>query len=71
MDEDHEILTNKRQILESKAVALQRLVDHINVELTANNLQHVESIVNNLNHAFTILSDIEKAKSHRKRRTTW
>ncbi|CAG8664464.1 6783_t:CDS:2, partial [Racocetra persica] len=44
MDEDNEILTNKCQILESKAVALQRLVDHINVELIANNLQHVESI---------------------------
>ncbi|CAG8454912.1 13995_t:CDS:2, partial [Cetraspora pellucida] len=71
MNEDYENISNKHQILESKATELQCLVDYINEELIANNLQHVDAIINNLNNAFTILSDIEQSKSQRVQCTTW
>ncbi|CAG8445736.1 7597_t:CDS:2 [Cetraspora pellucida] len=70
-NENYGNIIKKHQILESKILALQRLVDHLNEERIANNLQHVEAVVNNLNRAFTILSDIEKAKNQRTRSTTW
>ncbi|CAG8838748.1 10741_t:CDS:1, partial [Gigaspora margarita] len=41
------------------------LVDHVNEELNANNLQHVEAIIYNLDHALQLSQDIEKAKNQR------
>ncbi|CAG8707014.1 19215_t:CDS:2 [Cetraspora pellucida] len=64
-NENYENIIEKHQILESKILALQCLVDHLNKKRIANNLQHVEAVVNNLNCAFTIFSNIEKAKNQR------
>ncbi|CAG8643767.1 6671_t:CDS:2, partial [Racocetra persica] len=61
----------RREKVEFKIVELNRLIDHINKEWSANNLNHVEAIVNNLDRAFTILKDIDKAKNKRLRDTTW
>ncbi|CAG8695212.1 4702_t:CDS:2, partial [Cetraspora pellucida] len=35
---------NRRQEVETKIAALNRLVEHLNIELAANNLRHVESV---------------------------
>lgn len=70
-NKSYEHIAATRQRLEPKVAALQRLVDHVNEEFSANNLQHVEAIINNLDRAFTILSDIEKEKNKKLRGTTW
>ncbi|CAG8808475.1 10300_t:CDS:1, partial [Cetraspora pellucida] len=62
---------NRRQEIESKIALLNRLVGHLNTELTSNNLQHVEAIINNLGHAFTVITDIETAQNRRQRIPTW
>ncbi|CAG8786521.1 43781_t:CDS:2 [Gigaspora margarita] len=70
-NENEEDITKRWQKIESKLVAIQHLVVHINEELNANNFQHIEAIINNLDGAFTIISDIEKAKNQRVRYIIW
>ncbi|CAG8777600.1 8337_t:CDS:1, partial [Gigaspora margarita] len=50
------------QHYKSKICALQCLVEHLNNELSANNLQHVEGMVNIMKHIFTIINDIESSQ---------
>ncbi|CAG8488132.1 15860_t:CDS:1, partial [Cetraspora pellucida] len=63
--------THKRKYIERhekvkfKIVELNCLIDYINKEWSANNLNYIEAIVNNLDHALTILKDIDKAKNKR------
>ncbi|CAG8583235.1 7640_t:CDS:1, partial [Gigaspora rosea] len=54
---------NRCQEIESKIALLNRLVGHLNIELTSNNLQHVEAVINNLDRAFTIITDIKIAQN--------
>ncbi|CAG8762915.1 12596_t:CDS:1 [Gigaspora rosea] len=54
---------NRRQKVETKIAALNRLVEHLNIELAANNFRHVESVANNLGRAYTIINDIETSKN--------
>ncbi|CAG8820666.1 21421_t:CDS:1, partial [Dentiscutata erythropus] len=46
----------------SKIVALERLVNHLNDEPSANNLKHVKNVVDNMKHIFTIIEDIETSQ---------
>ncbi|CAG8603857.1 11442_t:CDS:2, partial [Scutellospora calospora] len=55
--------TEQCQEMKSKIALLDSLVNHLNIELTNNNLQHVEAVVNNLGCVFTIINDIEIAKA--------
>ncbi|CAG8693711.1 2671_t:CDS:2 [Cetraspora pellucida] len=63
--------TERCQEMKSKIALLNSLVNHLNIELTNNNLQHVEAVVNNLGRVFTIINDIEIAKARRQRVSTW
>ncbi|KAF0550426.1 hypothetical protein F8M41_024551 [Gigaspora margarita] len=70
-NENEEDIIKRQQKIESKLATLQHLVDHVNEELNANNLQHVEAIIYNLNHALQLSQDIEKAKNQRMQHMTW
>ncbi|CAG8799257.1 20920_t:CDS:2 [Cetraspora pellucida] len=59
------------QQCKSKIVALERLVKHLNDELSENNLQHIENVVNNMKHTFTIIDDIESSQHKRRCSNTW
>ncbi|KAF0519156.1 ATP-dependent DNA helicase pif1 [Gigaspora margarita] len=59
------------EALEGFFGALYSKVGHLNIELTSNNLQHVEAVINNLGHAFIIITDIETAQNRRRRIPTW
>ncbi|CAG8852595.1 45491_t:CDS:1, partial [Gigaspora margarita] len=50
------------QLCKSKIVVLEHLVEHLNNELSANNLRHVSNIVNNMKHTFTIADDIKSSQ---------
>ncbi|KAF0527757.1 hypothetical protein F8M41_013486 [Gigaspora margarita] len=67
---DENIDPELRQHCKSKICALQRLVEHLNDELSANNLRHVEGVVNNMKHTFTIIDDIESSQCKRRRSET-
>jgi hypothetical protein len=60
-----------RETCEMKVAAVKRMAEHLEQELSANNLQHVSRVVNNLDHLFTMLGDIESSRRKRRRDQTW
>jgi hypothetical protein len=68
-DETHD--PDIRQNCELKVAALKRMADHLEQELSVNNLQHVSGVVNNMDRLFTMLDDIESARRKRRRDRTW
>jgi hypothetical protein len=72
MGEDNEILDLEiRQVCELKVAAIRRMAEHLEQELTANNLRHVMRVVNNTSHLFTMLDDIEMAQRRQLGNSTW
>ncbi|CAG8693327.1 1136_t:CDS:2, partial [Cetraspora pellucida] len=59
------------QQCKSKVVTLERLVKHLNDELSANNLRHVKNVVDNMKRTFTIIDDIESSQRKRRCSNTW
>ncbi|CAG8855660.1 33165_t:CDS:1, partial [Gigaspora margarita] len=59
------------QICEHKVAALKRMVNHLEQELSANNLNHVSRVVSNMDKVFKMLNDIETAQNRRRRNPTW
>ena len=60
-----------RETCEMKVAAVKRMAEHLEQELSANNLQHVSRVVNNLDHLFTMLGDIESSRRKWLRDQTW
>ncbi|CAG8674983.1 6534_t:CDS:1, partial [Cetraspora pellucida] len=67
---DENIDPELRQYCESKISALKRLVEHLNNELSKNNLRHIEGVINNMKHTFTIIDNIESSQHKKRRRET-
>ncbi|CAG8803937.1 2353_t:CDS:1, partial [Cetraspora pellucida] len=73
MDNDSFIINENNENLDpklyqdckSKIVALEHLVNHLNDELSANNLKHVKNVVDNMKCIFTIIEDIETSQRKR------
>ncbi|KAF0458972.1 hypothetical protein F8M41_000826 [Gigaspora margarita] len=59
------------QLCKSKIVVLEHLVEHLNNELSANNLRHVSNVINNMKCTFTIANDIELSQRKRQCSKTW
>ncbi|CAG8785302.1 10096_t:CDS:1, partial [Cetraspora pellucida] len=71
-DEDNNISDlDTCHVCELKVAAIRRMAEHLEQELTANNLHHVTRVVDNLDHLFTMLDDIETAQHRRLRSQTW
>jgi hypothetical protein len=60
-----------RTTCSAKVAAVKRMAEHLEQELSANNLQHVSRVVNNMDRLFTMLDDIETTQRKRRRDQTW
>ncbi|KAF0434876.1 hypothetical protein F8M41_004834 [Gigaspora margarita] len=53
------------QLCKSKIIVLECLVEHLNNELSANNLQHISNVVDYMKCTFTIANNIESFQCKR------
>lgn len=60
-----------RKTCYQQLAAVKRMTEHLEHELSANNLQHFSRVVNNMDTLFTMLDDIESTNRKRRRDQTW
>ena len=72
MDGDDEIQDpDIHKTCETKVAAVKHMAEHLEQELSANNLQHVSRVVNKLDHLYTMLGDIESSRRKWRCDQTW
>ena len=60
-----------RQTCIQKVAAVKRMAEHLEQELSADNLQHVSRVVDNIDRLFIVMDDIETAQHKRRCQQTW